>query len=77
MSRKHLVKTAAPCKSADDVRTAITNGYPEGRSVLRWLKHGWFVPIGYVVGFFVMLLLTGWDPSIDRPGAVAAPPPHS
>ena len=56
---------------------AITNGYPEGRSVLRWLKHGWFVPIGYVVGFFVMLLLTGWDPSIDRPGAVAAPPPHS
>lgn len=28
MSRKHLVKTTAPCNSADDVRAAITNGYP-------------------------------------------------
>lgn len=56
---------------------AITNGYPEGRSVVRWLKHGWFVPVGYVVGFFVMLLLTGWDPSADHPDAVAAPLPHS
>ena len=42
---------------------AITNSYPEGRSVIRWLKEGWFVPIAYVVGFFVMLALTGWDPS--------------
>ena len=42
---------------------AITNGYPEGRSVVRWLKHGWFVPIGYVVGFFVMLLALGWNPT--------------
>lgn len=42
---------------------AITNLYPEGRSVVKWLKEGWYVPIAYVVGFFVMLLLTGWDPS--------------
>ena len=42
---------------------AITNGYPEGRSVVRWLVRGWFVPIGYVVGFFVMLLLLGWHPT--------------
>ena len=42
---------------------AITNSYPEGRSVIGWLKEGWFVPIAYVVGFFVMLLATGWDPS--------------
>jgi hypothetical protein len=27
-SRLHLVKTTAPCKSADDVRDAIVNGYP-------------------------------------------------
>jgi Na+/H+ antiporter NhaD/arsenite permease-like protein len=44
---------------------AITNGYPEGRSVVRWLKHGWFVPIGYVVGFFVMLLALGWNPTAE------------
>ncbi|MEP7316585.1 MAG: hypothetical protein ABI667_07800, partial [Sphingomicrobium sp.] len=46
---------------------AITNAYPEGRSVVRWLKEGWFVPVGYVVGFFAMLLITGWDPSYNAP----------
>ncbi|MDK1494164.1 SLC13 family permease [Sinorhizobium sp. 7-81] len=42
---------------------ALTNEYPEGRSVTAWLKQGWFVPLAYVVGFAVMLLVTGWDPS--------------
>ena len=42
---------------------ALTNMYPEGRSAFRWLKEGWFVPIAYVVGFFIMLGITGWDPS--------------
>jgi Na+/H+ antiporter NhaD/arsenite permease-like protein len=41
---------------------ALTNLYPEGRSVGAWLKQGWFVPIGYLVGFFVMLGLLGWNP---------------
>lgn len=44
---------------------ALTNEYPEGRSVTEWLKQGWFVPLAYVVGFFIMLFLTGWDPSSD------------
>jgi Na+/H+ antiporter NhaD/arsenite permease-like protein len=42
---------------------ALTNGYPEGRSFLRWLREGWFVPVAYVIGFFVMLLVLGWNPS--------------
>lgn len=42
---------------------ALTNLYPEGRSITAWLKQGWFVAVGYVVGFFVMLLLLGWHPS--------------
>lgn len=42
---------------------ALTNEYPEGRSVAKWLKEGWFVPVAYVVGFFVTLLVTGWDPA--------------
>jgi Na+/H+ antiporter NhaD/arsenite permease-like protein len=41
---------------------AITNMYPEGRSIGAWLKQGWFVVLGYVVGFFVMLALLGWNP---------------
>jgi Na+/H+ antiporter NhaD/arsenite permease-like protein len=41
---------------------AVTNLYPEGRSMVRWIKEGWFVPIAYIVGFFVMLLVHGWTP---------------
>lgn len=40
---------------------AITNEYPEARSLRRWLKEGWFIPVGYIVGFAVMLLVWGWD----------------
>ncbi|MFL6775302.1 MAG: hypothetical protein ACJ8FN_02810, partial [Sphingomicrobium sp.] len=42
---------------------AITNLYPEGRSVVRWVKQGWFVPLAYVVGFCMMLLALGWHPT--------------
>jgi Na+/H+ antiporter NhaD/arsenite permease-like protein len=52
---------------------AITNLYPEARSVLRWLKEGWFVPVAYVVGFFVMLLLLGWNPSAESASNWVAP----
>ncbi len=41
---------------------ALTNFYPEGRSVVRWIKEGWFVPVAYVAGFFAMLALVGWIP---------------
>ena len=26
---------------------------------MKWLKEGWFVPLAYVVGFFVMLAFAG------------------
>lgn len=42
---------------------AITNDFPEGRSVVEWLRQGWFVPVAYVVGFFVMFLALGWHPT--------------
>jgi Na+/H+ antiporter NhaD/arsenite permease-like protein len=42
---------------------AITNEFPEGRSVVEWLKQGWFVPVAYVFGFFVMYLALGWHPT--------------
>jgi Na+/H+ antiporter NhaD/arsenite permease-like protein len=41
---------------------ALTNMFPEGRSVGGWLKAGWHVALGYVVGFFVMLAVVGWQP---------------
>ncbi|HET7671410.1 MAG TPA: citrate transporter [Burkholderiales bacterium] len=41
---------------------AISNMYPEARSVGRWIRHGWHVAVAYVLGFFVMLALVGWHP---------------
>ena len=45
---------------------AISNMYPEAKSVGRWLRHGWHVALAYVIGFFVMLALVGWHPTDKR-----------
>ncbi|MDB5875166.1 MAG: citrate transporter [Ramlibacter sp.] len=41
---------------------ALSNIYPEARSVGAWLKGGWHVAVAYVIGFFVLLLVLGWHP---------------
>jgi Na+/H+ antiporter NhaD/arsenite permease-like protein len=41
---------------------ALTNLYPEGRSVLAWLREGWIVLVAYFFGFFAILLTLGWHP---------------
>ncbi len=41
---------------------ALSNMYPEARSVWAWIKAGWHVAVAYVVGFMVMLALVGWNP---------------
>jgi Na+/H+ antiporter NhaD/arsenite permease-like protein len=41
---------------------AITNMFPQGRSVADWLRSGWHVAVGYVVGFLVLIALLGWRP---------------
>ncbi len=41
---------------------AVANIFPEARSVAQWLRHGWYIPIGYVAGFFALLLILGWHP---------------
>ncbi len=40
---------------------AISNMYPEAKSVGLWLRHGWFVVVAYIVGFFVMFAVVGWN----------------
>ncbi len=45
---------------------AISNMYPEAKSVGRWLRHGWHVALAYVLGFLVMLALVGWHPTDKR-----------
>jgi Na+/H+ antiporter NhaD/arsenite permease-like protein len=41
---------------------ALSNMYPEAKSVTRWLKEGWFVVVAYVLGFAVMMITVGWHP---------------
>jgi Na+/H+ antiporter NhaD/arsenite permease-like protein len=44
---------------------AISNMYPEAKSVGLWLRHGWYIAIAYVVGFFAMFAILGWR--VDAP----------
>jgi len=59
---------------------ALSNAFPEARSVGQWLRHGWHVALAYVIGFFVLLAVLGWHPHGQRtrdaaPSAPAATQP--
>jgi Na+/H+ antiporter NhaD/arsenite permease-like protein len=41
---------------------ALSNMYPEAKSVGRWIRQGWPVAAAYVVGFFLMFAVLGWHP---------------
>ena len=45
---------------------AISNMYPQAKSVGQWLKHGWHVTLAYVVGFAVIMAVVGWHPTDKR-----------
>jgi Na+/H+ antiporter NhaD/arsenite permease-like protein len=42
---------------------AICNKFPEGRNVVQWVRKGWYVTVAYVLGFFVLFALLGWEPA--------------
>ncbi len=58
---------------------AISKDFPEARNTMRYIKEGWPVAVAYVLGFFVMLGVLGFQPhekhKADKPGtpAVTAP----
>jgi Na+/H+ antiporter NhaD/arsenite permease-like protein len=56
---------------------ALSNAFPEARSVGTWLRHGWHVAVAYVIGFFVLLAVLGWVPEAKRERGAAAPPIHT
>jgi Na+/H+ antiporter NhaD/arsenite permease-like protein len=45
---------------------AISNMYPQAKSVGQWIRHGWHVALAYVLGFFVLLAMLGWHPTDKR-----------
>jgi Na+/H+ antiporter NhaD/arsenite permease-like protein len=49
---------------------AISSLFPQARSVGAWVRGGWHVAVGYVLGFFFLLLTLGWH--VDTPHAGTA-----
>jgi len=45
---------------------AITNKFPDARNVMLWLRKGWHVTLAYIVGFFVLFLVMGWEPASNK-----------
>jgi Na+/H+ antiporter NhaD/arsenite permease-like protein len=55
---------------------ALTNQYPDAKSVFAWIRAGWHVALAYVIGFGVMLVVHGWSPDPPlrgNPPDIAAP----
>jgi Na+/H+ antiporter NhaD/arsenite permease-like protein len=51
---------------------ALSNMYPQAKSVGAWVRHGWHVALAYVIGFAVMLALLGWNPHEPRKASATA-----
>ena len=58
---------------------ALSNSFPEAKSVGLWLRHGWHVALGYIIGFIVVLFVLGWhpDPPHKNRSAQAPVPEYS
>ncbi len=52
---------------------ALSNMFPEAKSVVNYVKKGWHVTLAYIVGFFVMLSIVGWNPHDPHKESKQAP----
>ena len=43
-------------------QVALATHFPQAKDTARWLREAWFVPVGFLLGFGVLLRLTGWHP---------------
>ena len=41
---------------------ALSNLYPETRNTIKYIRSGWHIPVAYIVGFWMMILIIGWHP---------------
>ncbi len=56
---------------------ALSNIFPEAKSVGAWLKHGWHVAFAYVIGFLVILAVMGWHPHAPHKAPYPAKAAHA
>ena len=52
---------------------ALSNLFPESRSVGAWIWHGWHVAVAYLLGFFALLAILGWHPGGTREAPLSGP----
>ena len=45
---------------------ALSNLFPESRSIVGWVRGGWHIVVAYLLGFAAVMLITGWHPSPER-----------
>lgn len=45
---------------------AITNKFPEGRDVITWIRKGWHIAPAYIIGFFMLYVIMGWEPADNK-----------
>jgi len=41
---------------------ALSNMYPEAKDTFQYLKKGWHVSVAFIIGFFLMISIAGWNP---------------
>ena len=51
---------------------AVSNLFPEAKSVGNWLKNGWHVTLAFILGFAALQLTVGWHPHAPHKSAPAA-----
>ncbi len=54
---------------------ALAGMFPQARSVGAWVRGGWHVAVGYLIGFAVLLAVLGWHPDVPHRSAPASPTP--
>jgi len=42
---------------------AVAGLFPEAKSVTRWMRAAWHVPLAFLLGFLALYALRGWNPS--------------
>jgi Na+/H+ antiporter NhaD/arsenite permease-like protein len=45
---------------------AICNKFPEARNVGLWIRKGWHIMLAYIIGFFILYLVMGWEPADNK-----------
>lgn len=49
--------------SSAGVAITNTDSLKHAKNVFAWVRHGWHIPVGYVIGFIILLLVYGWKPT--------------